>query len=108
MKTEKNTFSVLFILKRNKEKKNGKAPIHGRITVNGETTQFNTKLEILPDLWGSGVAYQRNSLKKDASSCVIRMPVATKDQSRKYVEVTSEADERLNTPCNHMESLAKK
>ena len=61
MKTEKNTFSVLFILKRNKEKKNGKAPIHGRITVNGETTQFNTKLEILPDLWGSGVAWKIRS-----------------------------------------------
>jgi len=61
MKTEKNTFSVLFILKRNKEKKNGKAPIHGRITVNGETTQFNTKLEILPDLWGSGVAKGRSA-----------------------------------------------
>jgi hypothetical protein len=51
MKTIKSTFSVSFFLKRNAKKANGNMPIIARITINGDVTQFGTKLEIAPDLW---------------------------------------------------------
>lgn len=43
----KNTFSVLFYVKK-QQKKSGLLPIMGRITVNKQTTQFFTQLEIDP------------------------------------------------------------
>lgn len=46
----RSTFKVLFYLKRQSEK-NGKAPVMGRITVNGTISQFSCKLNIRPALW---------------------------------------------------------
>ena len=43
----KNTFSVLFYVKK-QQKKSGLLPIMGRTTVNKQTTQFFTQLEIDP------------------------------------------------------------
>lgn len=40
----RSTFKVLFYLKRQAEQ-NGKAPIMGRITINGTISQFSCKLE---------------------------------------------------------------
>ena len=42
----RNTFKVLFFVKRNAVKKTGKAPIIARITVDQAISQFNTQLEI--------------------------------------------------------------
>ena len=47
----KSTFKVLFYLKRNAIRKDGKMPIITRVTVDGIIGQFNTKLEILPNNW---------------------------------------------------------
>lgn len=47
----KNTFKVLFYVKRNAVKKTGKAPIIARITVDQAISQFNTQLEIDPKMW---------------------------------------------------------
>lgn len=47
----KNTFKVLFYVKRNAVKKTGKAPIIARITIDQDKIQFYTKLEVAPDLW---------------------------------------------------------
>ncbi len=47
----RSTFKVLFYLKKNNLKPDGKAPIMGRITVNGSISQFSCKLNIKPDLW---------------------------------------------------------
>lgn len=46
----RSTFKVLFYLKKNNLKE-GKAPIIGRITVNGSLAQFSCKLNIKPELW---------------------------------------------------------
>lgn len=43
----KNTFSVLFYVKK-QQKKSGLLPIMGLITVNKQTTQFFMQLEITP------------------------------------------------------------
>ena len=46
----RSTFKILFYLKRQAEQ-NGKAPIMGRITINGTISQFSCKLSISPKLW---------------------------------------------------------
>jgi len=50
----RSTFKVLFYLKKNSLKPDGKAPVMGRITVNGEVAQFSCKLNIKPSLWDIG------------------------------------------------------
>ena len=47
---KRSTFKVLFYLKGQSEK-NGKAPIMGRITINGTVSQFSCKLSVSPKLW---------------------------------------------------------
>lgn len=47
----RSTFKVLFYLKKNEVKPDGKAPVMGRITVNGSISQFSCKLDVKPSLW---------------------------------------------------------
>lgn len=47
----RSTFKVLFYLKKNSQKPDGKVPIMGRITVNGSMAQFSCKLTIKLSLW---------------------------------------------------------
>jgi len=49
----RSTFKTLFYINRSKEKKNGKCPIMGRITIDGEQVQYSTGKEIAPELWDS-------------------------------------------------------
>lgn len=47
----KATFSVLFYLRKTRENDKGLVPIMGRITINGERAQFNTKTTVFPKQW---------------------------------------------------------
>lgn len=47
----RNTFKILFYIKRKALLRNGKAPIMGRITINGQCTQFSTQLSVDPAHW---------------------------------------------------------
>lgn len=47
----RSNYSVLFYLKKNSVKKNGKSAIMGRITLNGKVAQFSTKQEIEISAW---------------------------------------------------------
>ena len=47
----KSTFKIIFYLKRDKIKKNGKVPIFCRITIDKAATRFNLKVEIDEKLW---------------------------------------------------------
>ena len=47
----KSTFKILYYLKRNAIRKDGRMPIVTRVTVDGHVVQFNTKLEIQPANW---------------------------------------------------------
>ena len=47
----KSTFTVLFYLRKNRPNSKGLVPIMGRITINGERAQFNTRTDIHPDQW---------------------------------------------------------
>jgi hypothetical protein len=66
----KSTFKVIFYLKRNTIRKDGKMPIVARITVDGHVAQFNTKLEIQPDNWsvkmGKAIGQSSDSKKLNA------------------------------------------
>lgn len=47
----KSTFKILFYLRKNQVNKDGKASIMTRVTVNGDVSQFSTKLDVEPELW---------------------------------------------------------
>lgn len=47
----RSTFNILFYINRTKQKKDGKCPILGRITVDGKSTQFSTQETIETNLW---------------------------------------------------------
>lgn len=47
----RNTFKVLFYIKKNAPLRNGNVPIMGRITINGQRTQFATRLSVGPNQW---------------------------------------------------------
>jgi len=66
----KSTFSILFYLKRNGQKSNGKVPIMGRITVNGMAVQFAAKVEITPEYWNvkAGKAIGRHIEVQEANN----------------------------------------
>ena len=47
----KSTFSVLFFVKKDKQKINGSYPIFVRITIDGVASRFNSKLDVQSKLW---------------------------------------------------------
>lgn len=47
----KSTFKVLFFLKRDKQKKDGRTPLMCRITVDGKEARFSMKMDINPESW---------------------------------------------------------
>ena len=51
---DKNTFNVLFLIKRTKLLKNGEAPIFMRITVKGDRTEISANASVDPILWDRG------------------------------------------------------
>ena len=49
----RSTFNVLFYIKRNEPKKDGRVVIMVRITINGIRSQFSSKLLVQPEHWDS-------------------------------------------------------
>ena len=62
----KSTFSVLFFVKKDKQKINGSYPIFVRITVDGVASRFNSKLDVQPKVWDgkAGKAAGRSAEKE--------------------------------------------
>lgn len=52
----RNTFSILFYVKRNAPLRNGEVPVMGRITIDGERAHLSTRLSVPPALWEAGAA----------------------------------------------------
>ena len=60
----KSTFRILFYVRKNQVNKEGKASIMIRLTINGNTSQFSSKLEVEPELWDvKGQKMSGSSLK---------------------------------------------
>lgn len=92
----KSTFKVLYYLKKGAAKQNGCVPVMGRITVDGQSTQFSTKLEVRPEAWDiknhkvkgkGGVAEQTNRLLDGISS---RLYQIYRDIQERDLYVTAE------------------
>lgn len=49
--SKRSTFKLLFYVKKNSVKKDGSAPLMGRITINGKVAQFSAKLNVSPENW---------------------------------------------------------
>lgn len=49
----RSTFKLLFYINRSKQKKNGRCPIMGRITIDGEQVQYSLGEDISPEDWDS-------------------------------------------------------
>ena len=47
----KSTFKILFYIRKDKINSLGKAPIHVRLTIDGQSCQFSTKSEITANIW---------------------------------------------------------
>lgn len=47
----RSTFKILFYIKKNAVKSNGKAPVMARVTLNSEIAQFSLKCEVKPTEW---------------------------------------------------------
>ena len=47
----KSTFKILFYLRKNQVNKDGKSSIMTRLSLNGEVSQFSSKLDVEPELW---------------------------------------------------------
>ncbi len=65
MKTEKrNTFRILFFIRKTKIQKNGEAPICLRITVNGRSMETMIKRTISVNLWSQAKERSKGSDRK--------------------------------------------
>lgn len=60
----RSTFNTLFYIKRNEPRKDGSVVIMVRITIDGERSQFSSKLEIHPDLWNSKIGRVKGNTAK--------------------------------------------
>lgn len=78
----RSTFSILFYLNTSKQKKSGKCPIMGRISIDGKSTAFSTGLDILPKDWGAktGLAIS----KSDEVKSINRQIESYQNELNKY------------------------
>ncbi|MDH6311160.1 site-specific recombinase XerD [Dysgonomonas sp. PFB1-18] len=49
----KSTFNILFLVRKTNTKKNGESTVMIRITIDGEATEFSSKISIKADFWDS-------------------------------------------------------
>lgn len=61
MKTQNNTFGVIFYLRKYKATNGGKTPIYARITVNGHRTNVSVKRSIDPPNWNANKGMAKGS-----------------------------------------------
>jgi hypothetical protein len=61
MKTQSNTFGVIFYLRKYKTSTDGKVPIYARITVNGRRTDLSVKRSIDPANWNASRGMAKGS-----------------------------------------------
>ena len=111
----RSTFKVLFYLKRQAEQ-NGKAPIMGRITINGTISQFSCKLSVSPKLWdtkankasGKSIAAQRINGKQYQRICDRDSYVTAEKVKNAWLGFGDEHRQLLQTFDEYLEDFAIK
>lgn len=99
----RHTFKLSFFLKRSIVRKNGKSPITGRITVNGEKVEFSTKQMLASSKWnadigeGRGNSIEVKMLNENLAS--IRMTIYSiyRNLSEQHDIITAEKIKKLYT-----------
>lgn len=59
----KSTFRILFYVKKDKKRADGTYPVMCRITIDGQPSRFNTKVNVNPDIWDAraGIAIGKSN-----------------------------------------------
>lgn len=84
----RSTFRTLFYLRKNQPKKDGTVAIMVKVSVNGESVQFNSKVDINPLVWDSkvGRAIGRSKEIMDINSSLDNLKVAIQKSYNKQLE----------------------
>lgn len=88
LKIMKSTFRTLFYLRKNQPRRDGTAPIMVKVTVNGKSVQFNSKVNIHPTNWDSrvGKAIGRSKEVMDSNASLDKLRVAILKSYDKQLE----------------------
>jgi integrase len=92
----RSTFNIMFYIARNKEKKNGKCPVMGRITVDGKAVQFSLREDIAAANWSAdkGRSTGKDKADKELNLKIeqyrIRISELYNRQIERYGHVTAE------------------
>ena len=65
-KAKRSTFAILFYLNTSKRRKDGTCPIVGRITVDANSVQFSTKINLSSPDWDAKKGRAKNTLTPGA------------------------------------------
>lgn len=92
----KSTFKILFYARKNYVTKNGEIGIMARISLNGQKTQFSTKLMVLLDLWdtkgnrASGKSHQTRLINETLDGIKVSLTSHYRELEKKESVVTVE------------------
>lgn len=84
----RSTFRTLFYLRKNQPKKDGTVAVMVKVSVNGESVQFNSKVDVNPLVWDSkaGKAIGRSKEIMDINSSLENLKVAIRKSHDKQLE----------------------
>jgi len=88
LKIMKATFKTLFYLRKNQPRRDGTVPIMVKVSVNGESVQFNSKVNVDPAAWDSkaGKAIGRSKEIMDINDTLEDMKVSIRKSYEKQLE----------------------
>lgn len=90
----KNTFNILFFVKKNEPKKNGRSTLMVRITINGDKVQFSTGADVDLKLWDQytnraiGNSFEARALNKLIDQVRIKLQIAYMELYNRHLIVT--------------------
>lgn len=84
----RSTFRTLFYLRKNQPKKDGTVAVMVKVSVNGESVQFNSKVDVNPLVWDSkaGKAIGRSKEIMDINASLENMKVSIRKSYNKQLE----------------------
>ena len=105
----RNTFKVLFYIKKNAPLRNGNTPIMGRITINGQRTQLSTQLSVNPNLWdvSMGRAAGRSAVASHVNEQLSQIRFHIETTYYKYRCVYKHLENYVNDKFNRKDLLFK-
>lgn len=100
-----NSYALLFYIRKSKKRKDGKAPIYARITMNSNKTEFSTGEYVKPELWESRT---NRVSKKSNESQSVNAHLNYLENKIKQVRNTLQQKKEQVTPVSIKENLSEK